>query len=167
MNSATLPRFASRWFAIAGCLFAVSSFAADGTTAPDDVATLKSKLARAEDKLEIVLRSYTLTTKANDTLKEQASQAATARDEAVADAAAAKTRVQEIQASLDSIQKELATLRAAIGPRDTENARLREILRQTQDTNAELAAENARLKTQTGVTRPSPAGSYAPAAGSP
>ncbi len=164
MNSATLPCFTGRWLAVLGCLVAATSFAADGAAPADDVATLKARLSRTEEKLDIVLRSYTLTTKENDQLKAQASQTATAHDEAVADAAAAKSRVQELQASLDAAQKELAMLRATANTHDVENARLREILRQTQDTNAALAAENARLKTQAGVARPSPAGSYAPPA---
>ena len=164
MNSASLPCFTRRCLAIVGCLAAAASFAADGAAPTDDVATLKARLSRAEEKLDIVLRSYTLVTKENDQLKAQASLTATAHDEAVTDAASAKSRVQELQTSLDAVQKELATLRAAANTRDVENARLREILRQTQDTNAALAAENARLKTQAGVARPSPAGSYAPPA---
>lgn len=156
MNSATLPCFTGRWLAIVGCLVAATSFAADGTPPADDMPTLKARLARAEEKMDIVLRSYTLTTKENEQLKEQVTQASAARDEAVADAAAAKSRVQELQASLDTTQKDLAALRSAAGPRDAENARLREILRQVQDTNAALAAENSRLKTQ--LARPAPVG---------
>jgi len=152
MNSATLPCFTGRWLAIIGCLVAATSFAAEGTPAPDDVAALKARLARAEDRLDITLRGYTLIQKENENLKQQASLAATARDEATADSAAARTRIQELQTSLDNAQKELAAVRAAAGPRDAENARLREILRQTQDTNAALSAENAQLKSQ--VARP-------------
>ncbi len=148
MNSAILPCFTGRWLAIVGCLVAATAFAADATPPADDVASLKARLARAEDKLDIVLRGYTLAQKENDQLKQQVTQAVAARDEAVADTAAAKARVQDMQAQLDAAQKEMAAVRATAGPRDAENARLRELLRLTQDTNAALAAENAQLKTR-------------------
>jgi chromosome segregation ATPase len=167
MNSVTLSHLAGRLFAVVSCLVAVASFAAEGTPPADDVATLKARLSRAEDKLEIVLHSYTLTTRENDKLKAQVSQTATACSEAVTEAAAAKARVQEVQSALDKAEQELATVRAAAALRDGESARLREILRQTQDTNAALAAENARLKTQAGVSKPSPAGSFAAPAPAP
>ena len=148
MKSAILPCFTGRWLAIIGCLVAATAFAADATPPADDVASLKARLARAEDKLDIVLRGYTLAQKENDQLKQQALQAATARDEAVADADAAKARAQEMQAALEAAQKEMAAVRAAAGPRDAENARLRELLRLTQDTNAALSAEIAQLRTR-------------------
>ena len=152
MNSAILPCFTGRWLALVGCLVAATAFAADATPPADDVASLKAQLARAEDKLDITLRGYSMIQKENDQLKQQATMAATARDEAVADANAAKARMQEMQAALEAAQKEMAAVRAGAAPRDAENARLREILRQAQDTNAALAAENARLRSQ--VARP-------------
>ncbi len=168
MNSVTLSHLARRLLTAFSCLVAVAAFAAEGTPPADDVGTLRARLSRAEEKLEIVLHSYTLTTQENDKLKTQVSQTATACSEAVTEAGAAKARVQEVQSALDKSEQELATLRTAAAARDVENARLREILRQTQDTNAALAAENARLKTKIGVSKPSPAGSFAaPAASAP
>ncbi len=166
MKSVTLPRRA-RWFlAVVGCLAATAAFAADEATAPvDDIATLKSKLGRAETKLEIVLRSYTLTTQENDRLKAEMSKAANTTEQAIGEANAAKAQARDAQAALEAAQKEAASSRAIAATKEAENARLREILRQTQDTNAALAAENARLKTQAGVGHPSPAGTYAPTAG--
>jgi chromosome segregation ATPase len=164
MNSVTLPRYAGRMLAVIGCFVVASSFAAQSAPPPDNIAALKSELSLAKEKLEMVLRSYTLTTQENDKLKAEISQAAAARDEAVTEAAAAKARAKEIDAALDKANQEMAALRAVAAPRDAENARLREILRQTQDTNAALAAENARLKTMVGVAKPSPAGSYVPPA---
>jgi chromosome segregation ATPase len=159
MNSFTLSRFAGRTLAVFGCLVAAAAFAAEGASPTDDIATLKAKLSRADEELGIVLRSYTLTTQENEKLKAQISQIRGASDET----AAVKARVQELQTSLDKAQKEAAAARDAATARDADNARLREILRQTQDSNAALASENARLKTKAGVATPSPAGSYAPA----
>jgi chromosome segregation ATPase len=168
MKSATLSHFAGRLFAVFSCLVAAASLAAAGTPPEDDVATLKARVSRAEEKLQMVLRGYTVTTQENDKLKAQVSQATAACSDAVTEAGAAKARLQEVQSALDKAQQELAALRTATAGRDAENARLREILRQTQDTNAALAAENARLKTTAGVSRPSPAGSFAaPAAPAP
>jgi chromosome segregation ATPase len=164
MNSSALFRHLDRSLVSALCLAAVTAFSAENAAAPDDLARLKAELSNAEDKLEMVVRSYTLTTKENETLKTQAGAAATVRDAAVAEAAAATSRAQEAQTALEKAAQEVAALRTAMQVRETENARLREILRQTQDTNAALAAENARLKTEIGMHRPSPAGSYVPPA---
>jgi len=68
---------------------------------------------------------------------------------------------------LKQTNNELAALRNSAAARDAEIARLRTILRQTQDTNAALAVENARLKTQVGVAKPSPAGTYVSPARNP
>jgi septal ring factor EnvC (AmiA/AmiB activator) len=165
MNFAPLYRpIACRFVA---ALFLTSTALATDAPPADNVAALKARLSQAEDKLEMVLHSYTLTTQGNDALKAQVAQAAAARDAAIADAATATARVKEVQAALEQTNNELAALRNSAAARDAEIARLRTILRQTQDTNAALAVENARLKTQVGVAKPSPAGTYVPPARNP
>lgn len=164
MNSATLLRSIACTLGSVFCLAASAALAAENAPPSNEVAALKADLAHAEEKLEMVLRSYTLATQENDTLKAQAAQAAATRDAAVTEAAAATARAKDAEAALAQMSKDTAAVRIAAAAREAENARLREILRQTQDTNAALAAENARLKTEIGVAKPSPAGSYIPPA---
>lgn len=164
MNPATLFRSIACTLASVFCLAASGASAAENAPPSNEVAALKADLAHAEDELEMALRSYTLATQENDTLKAQAAQAAAARDAAVTETAAATARAKDAEAALARMSKDMAAVRLAAAPREAENARLREILRQTQDTNAALAAENARLKTEIGIAKSSPAGSYVPPA---
>ena len=146
------------------CWLATAAVAAETAAPSDDAATLKAELMRTEDKLEMALRSFTVLSQENDALKAQVAQAAAARDAAVTEAAAAAAKVKGAEAAAAQAGKEMAAVRTAVAAREAENTRLREILRQTQDTNAALAAENARLKTEIGLAKPSPAGSYLPPA---
>jgi len=146
------------------CWLATAAVAAETAAPSDDAAALKAELMRTEDKLEMALRSFTVLSQENDALKAQVAQAAAARDAAVTEAAAAAAKVKGAEAAAAQAGKEMAAVRTAVAAREAENTRLREILRQTQDTNAALAAENARLKTEIGLAKPSPAGSYLPPA---
>jgi len=159
MNSVTLLR------SIASTLAAIcwlATAAAENAPPSEDVAALKANLAQTEDKLAMALRSFTVLSQENDALKAQLAQATAARDAAVTEAAAAATKVKEADTAVAQASREMAAVRAAAAAREAESARLREILRQTQDTNAALAAENARLKTE--LARAKPAGSYLPPA---
>ena len=91
MNFAPLYRPIACLFVAA--LFLTSTALATDAPPADNVAALKARLSQAEDKLEMVLHSYTLTTQDNDALKAQVAKAAAARDAAIADAATATARV--------------------------------------------------------------------------
>ncbi|HUJ44548.1 MAG TPA: hypothetical protein VLW52_13190 [Opitutaceae bacterium] len=163
MNPVTLLRSTGCMLASI-CWLATAAVAAETAAPSDDAAALKAELMRTEDKLEMALRSFTVLSQENDALKAQVAQAAAARDAAVTEAAAAAAKVKGAEAAAAQAGKEMAAVRTAVAAREAENTRLREILRQTQDTNAALAAENARLKTEIGLAKPSPAGSYLPPA---
>jgi hypothetical protein len=84
MNSATLFRSIACMLASVFCLTASGASAAETVPPSNEIAALKADLAHAEDKLEMALRSYTLATQENDTLKAQAAQAAAAESRAMA-----------------------------------------------------------------------------------
>jgi hypothetical protein len=163
MNPVTLLRFTGCTLASI-CWLAAAAMAAENAPSSDEVAALKADLARTEEKLEMALRSFTVLSQENDALKAQAAQVAATREAAVTVAAAAAARAKNAEAALAQTSKDTAAIRTAAAAREAENARLREILRQTQDTNAALVTENARLKTEIGLAKPSPAGSYVPPA---
>lgn len=143
MNPASLIRWRAAGIAAAFLLFAASSPADDNAPASGDVAALKSELVQTQDKLDMALRSYTLVSQENDKLKEQMAQNVTDAN-----------RLKEAVAAVEKAGQEVAALRAALQTREAENARLREVLRQTQDTNAALGTENAKLKARSGTGRP-------------
>jgi chromosome segregation ATPase len=163
MNKVILLRSTGCALAVV-CWLATAAVAAESAAPSDDVAALKANLAQTEDKLAMALRSFTVLSQENDALKAQLTQATAARDAAVTEAAAAAAKVKDAEASVAQASKEMAAVRTAAAAREAESARLREILRQTQDTNAALAAENARLKTELARAKSGGAGTYLPPA---
>ena len=101
--------------------------AAPAAVSDADVAALKQQLADVQDKLATALHSYSLLDDQNSKLKDQEGKEAA----------------------------ELAVLRPQ-APLAAQAQALRERVRQLQDQVAELAADNARLKTRLALLAPLP-----------
>jgi len=99
------------------------------------------QLAEAQDKLSIALKSYSILQDENDQLK--AAAAKTAGDQAVL-----SEQLESARSTIASLQSYTATA-AQVGP-------LRTQLRQAQDEAAQLAAENAKLRTRLALAAPAP-----------
>jgi chromosome segregation ATPase len=138
---------------------AVSTAATAATGSTDDAVRLKAELARAEEKVEMTVRSFALVQQENEKLKTQIAQADGERTTAIAQAQESGRRAAE--ADVTRLNAELADTRDIATRAATETTSLREQLRQTQNTNASLTVDNARLRTalaQPGGTMPTGAG---------
>ncbi len=118
--------------------FATPALAADAPSpssspASSDTADLKQQLADAQDKLSTALHSYSVLEDADGRLKDQA----------------------------DKDQAELAVLRVQ-APLASQAVALRDRVRQLQDEVADLASENARLRTRLALQAPLPGGGAVP-----
>jgi nucleoid-associated protein YgaU len=102
----------------------------------DEVARLKEELGRAEAKVEMTVRSFALAQQENERLKAQLEQAGPSAPQA-----------HNAAATPAIAQLDFARVRADADKTAAEAASLRESLRQLQNSNANLAAENARLRT--------------------
>ena len=128
---------------------AATTLASPGSA--DEVARLKDELARTEAKVEMTVRSYALAQQENERLKAQLEQAGPS-----------VPPLHNAAATPAIAQQDLAGVRADADKTAAEAAALRESLRQLQNSNASLAAENARLKTAMAVAGGNlPAGSRA------
>lgn len=103
-------------------------------------ADLAKRLAETEDKLATALRSYAILQTENDELK-----AAASRDHAAVQAAADKTIAETQTTAARTTSDALAQAQAA-----------RDEVRQLQSQVANLAAENAQLKTRLALVGPPP-----------
>jgi chromosome segregation ATPase len=127
----------------------VATVASPGSA--DEVARLKNELARTEAKVEMTVRGFALAQQENERLKAQLEQAGPSAPQA-----------HNAAATPAIAQQDLAGVRADADKTAAEAASLRESLRQLQNSNASLAAENARLKTAMAVAGGNlPAGSRA------
>jgi nucleoid-associated protein YgaU len=97
---------------------------------------LKEELARAEGKVEMTVRSFALAQQEIERLKVQIGQAGMSA-----------TQAHNAETVLTGAQQELAAVRADASKTAAETASLRDFLRQLQNANDSLAAENARLRT--------------------
>jgi chromosome segregation ATPase len=102
----------------------------------DEVARLKEELGRAEARVEMTVRSFALAQQENERLKAQLEQAGPSAPQA-----------HNAEAMPAITQQEPAAVRADAIKAAAETASLRDSLRQLQNSNASLAAENARLRT--------------------
>ena len=132
----------------AALALAIPAGAADAPASPaPDAGELQRQLTDAQDKLATSLRSYSLLQDENAQLKADAEKCA-------ADKAALAGQIEDANRAIASLKAE-AALAAQVGT-------LRTQLRQIQDQAADLAAENARLRTRLALRGPSPAGGLAP-----
>jgi LysM repeat protein len=113
----------------------------------------KKQLAEIETKLTTSLRSYSMLQQELDQTHEAAAKTETKLAAAQAEAAALRTQVD----ALNPNGKEMVLLRQASISVATEAVELRDQLRQAQGSVAQLAQENAQLKTRLALLGPPPA----------
>jgi LysM repeat protein len=113
----------------------------------------KKQLAEIEAKLTTALRSYSILQQELDQTHEAAAKTETKLASAQAESAALRTQVDALNPS----GKEIVLLRQASITVATEAVELRDQLRQAQDSVAQLAQENAQLKTRLALLGPPPA----------
>jgi nucleoid-associated protein YgaU len=113
----------------------------------------KKQLAEIEARLTTALRSYSMLQQELDQTRETAAKTETKLATAQAEAAALRTQVD----ALNPNGKEMILLRQASINVATEAVELRDQLRQAQGSVAQLAEENAQLKTRLALLGPPPA----------
>jgi chromosome segregation ATPase len=122
--------------ATAAAATTATTVASTGAGSREEVARLKEELARAEGKVEMTVRSFALAQQEIERLKVQIGQAGMSA-----------TQAHNAETVLTGAQQELAAVRADASKTAAETASLRDFLRQLQNANDSLAAENARLRT--------------------
>jgi chromosome segregation ATPase/phage tail protein X len=147
---------------------ATTSLTAATAGSADEIVRLKQELAKSGDKVDMTVRSFALAQQENEQLKKQIEQSAgehtTPGAQAQQELAALRTQLagatssgEGTSAEVTRLNGELAAARDAAGKAAADNASLREFSRQTQNTGASLASENARLRTALAVASRAPA----------
>ncbi|MDE3083669.1 MAG: LysM peptidoglycan-binding domain-containing protein [Verrucomicrobiota bacterium] len=106
------------------------------------------KPEQIQEKLDMSLHAYNLLQNETDQVKEELAKTTDEKNSLAAQLADAKKLADDLQATINQQNQELAVLRAA-----------REQLRQTQDAAAQLATENAQLRTRLALATQSGSGS--------
>jgi len=135
---------------VAETKLATAATAAASDASADDA---KKQLSEIEAKLTTSLRSYSMLQQELDQTHEAAAKTETKLAAAQAEAAALRTQVD----ALNPNGKEMVLLRQASIGAATEAVELRDQLRQSQGSVAQLAQDNAQLRTRLALLGPPPA----------